>query len=159
MCISCHQHSRSLNKCQESVRNFFDWYENNIEKINGIDLVKITSDNKYRVQFSETEKYLSILKESRLFSEKFLKDKADFFNRSDIELMKSGQDDNPAAGFEADLLLCTQEPENLLKDKKILTFEETASNGHTLISVKWYDDIRVFILDSTDCLIDSIYLK
>lgn len=110
-------------QCVMNTRLFFAWYKKNFDTLNHIRIVQLTgtgNNTQYRVNTAEAEKYVSMLRWSGLFSEKFCRTKLDYFMEQDKLLLKDKQNDGPPTGFEADLMLMTQETDELLEKSETL---------------------------------------
>lgn len=162
--ISCNsgEISKQLNNdgCEETVRSFFDWYYYDHKKIDTIDLVTIDSrDSIYRVNFQNADQYLTELKNAHLFSEKFMQDMRTFFRMADSSLIIARQIDDPAIGFEADLLLHSQEAEYILENRGKIEFTQHGSDSTCSVTAKFGDDVLLFTIDRSGKLINSIERK
>jgi len=110
----------------EKIKAFLKWYKSNYEKILKIQLVDLKGDGataQYRVNFTNTDKYLALLKSSCFFSSKYIETMEKYFELGDKKLVELKQNDGPPIGFEYDLLLYTQEPESLLENIENIKYE------------------------------------
>lgn len=112
---------------------FLKWYKDNDERLHKIQLITGGLDDTttfYSVDFKATERYLSELKKSGFLSEGFLNELRKHFTQSNEYLKKHPQNDGPAPGFEADLIMKSQDYmdvwENL--DKVKVINEKTSSD-------------------------------
>jgi hypothetical protein len=70
----------------------------------------------YRINFSETEKYLSILKSSGFFSDNYILNYRSYFKKIDLTLQKTKQNDGTVDELDYDPIVHSQEPESMLKN-------------------------------------------
>lgn len=97
---------------ERTIINFLKWYKNNEARLHQIPVLSGGLGNPtsfYRVDFKASELYLSELKKSGFLSDKFLNDLRQFFIKSDEYLKIHPQNDGPAPGFEADLVMKSQD--------------------------------------------------
>jgi hypothetical protein len=145
----------SLNYIQ-TIKNFLQWYKSNFEDILKIQLVDLRGDGitaQYRVNSTNTDKYLALLKSSGMFSSKYLEAMEEYFKKGDIKLVEHKQNDGPPIGFEHDLLLLTQEPEYLLENSENVKYEIMMETE--LYAIVIVDNDLSFKIDKRG-LIDSI---
>jgi len=101
------------------LRDFFIWYKT---KFNYLDHhiyfvdMDLKGTNPYRVNFTKTEVYLSILKSSGYFSENYIQNARAYFKQIDLTLQKTKQNDGTVDGLDYDLIIHSQEPESMLAD-------------------------------------------
>jgi len=99
------------------ARNFLKWYKENRERLETFRLVNGKpgdSTQAYRVNFAETEKYLGELKKSGFFSDQYINSFRKYFIIADATLEQRPQYDGPAEGFSYDLVLKTQDSDEIL---------------------------------------------
>jgi hypothetical protein len=143
-----------------TVENFLKWYKTNFEKMRDmqnlvVGLVGDSATAQYRVNFDNAEKYLSKLRSSGLFSDKFLQERLQYFKDADKNLVKLKQNDGPPEGFDFDLLLHTQEPEAVLEKYNSLKTEVIKPNQVKLVSLS---NNLLFNIEEQqgNCVINSI---
>jgi len=105
------------------LKTFFKWYKTNFEYLDHhIYPVKMDLKNHtpYRINFNETEKYLSILKSSAFFSDDYINFYRAYFKKIDVKLQKTKQNDWPVDELDYDLIVHSQEPESILQDLNII---------------------------------------
>lgn len=103
----------------QTVKHFLLWYKGKLKDLDTIQLVFWGDSIKrvpYRVNFENTERYISGLATSGLLSAIYLQHFRDYFKKADGELAASKQDDGPPEGLDYDLILFTQEPESYLNE-------------------------------------------
>lgn len=99
------------------VHDFLMWYKNNRANLQKFQLISGKpgdSTKAYRVDFKETEKYLSELKKSGFVSDQYINSFRQYFETSDANLKKNPQYDGTPAGFEFDLVLKAAEYDQIL---------------------------------------------
>jgi hypothetical protein len=145
-------------KCINTIKDFLAWYKVNFDSLKSIQLVDLIEDGstaQYRVNFNNAKKYIEQMRLSGFFSDKYCQSKLQYFKEKDQELLKSKQSDGPPTGFEADLFLFTQEPNEVLSRRNSLKTEIVSSTVIKLISV---DNNLLFNVTSQGdkCVIDDI---
>ena len=169
--FSCNQVQKKTNTgkpsesvdCLSRMGGFIKWYKSNYPKIEAINLVKLVKrddSSQYRVDFENAERYKSLLRSSGFFSEQFFIDKSRYFRDCDKKLLGTKQDDGPAEGFEADLILYTQEPDAAFTSLDSLNFIMLGPRDFPAqkIQIGSADNNLVFDIDtaSSGCLIEKI---
>ncbi len=103
----------------KTVINFLKWYKENEKRLSKIQLVNMPpieeTNSFYTVNFDETERYLTELKESGFVSDKYLEQWRDYFKKADIKLRQDPVNDGPPDGFEFDFILRTQDIDETLE--------------------------------------------
>lgn len=109
-----------------TVIAFLKWYRENEDRLNRIPLLKgglPDTATFYSVDFRATEQYLKEVKKSGYVSEIFLVSLRRHFVQSNDLLKQQPQNDGPAPGFDADLIMQSQDYmdiwENLDKAKAL----------------------------------------
>lgn len=101
-----------------TVVHFLKWYRKNYTSnllrnlVNNADANTDTT-KPYSVNFKETERYLSDLKSSGFLSEKFLNTWRNYFRECDDYFIQHPQYDGPPDGFNYDLILNTQDVDEM----------------------------------------------
>jgi hypothetical protein len=101
----------------QAVSDFLNWYNNQYKQVNAFGLVNQSDSAFYSVNFEETEKYLTFLKQSGYVSEKYLKSFRDYFQNADQDFKNDPVNEGPPAGFDYDIILYTQEPEIVFENR------------------------------------------
>jgi len=142
------------------VKSFLNWYRENYARVQQIQLVDFSSDGHYELQLDGMEEYLLILKNSGLFSESFVQNMKMYFEECDDRFKVTQQNDGPPVGFEADLLLHTQEPNAILEKQTTLDYNVIhQSESLKRVQLITLDNVLVFefVKDTEQqFLIDSI---
>jgi hypothetical protein len=105
----------------QAAIGYYRWYARNSERLNKIQLVDGGSTsprdtgNFYAVDFKGTERYLAALRKSGYVSPVYLADWRAYFRRQNDSLRLHPQNDGPPAGFEFDLVVHSQEPDEYLQ--------------------------------------------
>lgn len=95
-----------------TVLKFLKWYHLNENRLNTIYLIKgglPDTTTTYSIDFKNTEIYLAELHKSECLSDKFISDFRNFFVQADLNLKANPQNDGPADGFDADLIMKSQD--------------------------------------------------
>lgn len=115
-----------------TVISFLKWYRDNEDRLHQIQLLTgglADTTTFYSVDFEATEKYLTELKKSGFLSDKFLGDLRQHFFKSNEYLKQHPQNDGPAPGFEADLIMKSQDYMDVwdsLESVKVIEQKRTA---------------------------------
>jgi hypothetical protein len=119
-----------------TVIYFLRWYRDHEEKLNQMPLItgglRDTTTN-YSMNFPATEEYLSELKSSGYLSDVFLNDLRLHFKRADEYFKKNPQNDGPAHGFEADLILKAQDYMDVWAGLDSARLMQTKINGNAAL--------------------------
>ena len=117
--------TNSISKVQQNespilfLRDFFKWYKTKFDYLDN-HIFPVAMDLKtnppYRINFNETEKYLSILKTSGFFSDNYILNYRSYFKKIDLNLQKTKQNDDTVDGLDYDPIVHSQEPESMLKN-------------------------------------------
>lgn len=124
-----------------TVIDFLNWYKNNYETVNQLNLVKnkgvnYDSTKFYSVNFEESEKYLKKLKSSGFISDNYINKWRKYFKEHDEYLKKNPQNDGPPYGFDYDFVLLTQEIDKTIESNvklKLLDIKE--SNESSIVKI------------------------
>lgn len=95
-----------------TVIAFLKWYRDHENSLHQIQLLTGGLEDTatfYSVDFKETERYLSELKKSGYLSDTFLDELRKHFAQANKYLKQHPQNDGPAPGFEADLIMKSQD--------------------------------------------------
>jgi hypothetical protein len=144
------------------VRNFLKWYEDNRERLDKFDLVSGKARDMakaYRVNFRETEKYLTELKKSGFLSDQYINTLRRYFETADANFEKYPQYDGPALGFGIDLVLQAHDYGEILNHlKKAKYLEKPVNANSTKVYVRFPTVIMLLKLTRTGerWLIDSL---
>lgn len=102
-----------------TVRQYLNWYNSHQNNLPG-DFI-LNSDGQdttkfYAVNFSATERWLAAVRQSGLVSETYLNRWRTHFQQYADSLQLHPQNDGPAAGFDYDFLMLSQEPDAQVAD-------------------------------------------
>lgn len=144
--------------CTTQIRKFLAWYKTNLnelDKINLVDLIGSGDTAQYRVNFTNTEKYIATLKNSGYFSDLYLQRTMNYFKENDSLLLKHKQNDGPPEGFDFDRILYTQEVDAELEHVQQSPIESVKPG---LIRVNALEKNLLFStsMHGDSCLIDDI---
>jgi hypothetical protein len=125
--------SASADGPEKTVQKFLTWTAAHYNKLpsNFVDHTDGRDTTKYyAVNFSETNRWLAVIKQSGVFSEVYLNSWRAYFQQYADTLRLHPQNDGPPRGFEYDFLLTSQEPDTKLSELQLgrLTTQLTATN-------------------------------
>jgi len=109
----------SDNKPVLFLRDFFKWYKTKFDYLDHhvfYVAMDLKTNAPYRINLSETEKYLSVLQSSGFFSDNYILNYKSYFKKIDLTLQKTKQNDGTVDGLDYDLIMHNQEPESILKN-------------------------------------------
>lgn len=118
------------------MKDFYKWYKTKYDYLDhrifpvNIDVKKPIP---YKINFHETEKYLSVLKSSGFFSDNYINYYRNYFKKIDLILQKTKQNDGPVDGLDYDLIMNSQEPESYLEDLNIIQLNIKKSSVNSAI--------------------------
>lgn len=169
-----------LNKRQESntivfLKTFFKWYKTKFEyldhQIFPVDM-DFKSHKPYRINFKETEKYLSVLKSSGFFSDDYIMNTRAYFKAVDEKLKKTKQNDGPVDGLDYDVIVNSQEPESILENLeglKLTVVKSTANYVAVKMTTKFHQNTHSlytlkrtgtkYLIDKVDFFMDGVVQK
>jgi hypothetical protein len=146
-----------------TIKAFLKWYSVNIYDINKINLIKIVNDNNksiYRIDFNNTTKYILKLKATEYFSNIFLQEKQKYFENCDKKFINIKQEDGPAEGLDADLLLYCQDWEFLLNNLNKINYKLIKkTNTFSIIVIDYKNSYDLIFKINSNCQIDYIVPK
>ena len=124
----------------ESVIGFLTWYKLHMMDLNAYKLVTNNGNETpepgkpYSVDFAETEKYINALLASGFVSNKYAANRRTYFNKCDEALKVEQQYDGPPMGFDADLIMLSQDFElDFLDQVKINSHPGGTDNAHIIL--------------------------
>ena len=137
---SCSFNNKQVPEPSDRVVEFLKWYKTNINTVGRINMVNnngnalVDSTKLYSVNFDSTEKYLSLLKRSGFISDKYMNKWRKHFTQADKDYKSNPQFDGPPEAFDFDLIMCSQEYDDDLKniDKARVVDEVTNSVNSVL---------------------------
>lgn len=126
-----------------AATSFLKWYKAHYEAISKIRMVNDNYDaeetgENYAVNFTEAEHYLAELRSSGFVSEKYLAGQMAEFRKNDSMFKVNPQKGGPPDGFNADLVLMTQELDATLEAidaPKVLEVKETGDNASVKLDI------------------------
>ncbi|MES2004920.1 MAG: hypothetical protein V4450_10395 [Bacteroidota bacterium] len=132
-----------------TVFHFLQWYKNNEQWINAqyfIDGGLEDSTTFYHIDFAKAANYIASLRSSRCLSEIYLQDMMVYFSLCNKLMQKYPQKDGPAPGFEFDLVMKSQDyqdiwdslPNAKLINKRIEGTKATLEIGFTSFAKESY---------------------
>jgi hypothetical protein len=131
------------------ISGFLEWYKDNYMRLYDYRLTVTDSSGNYQVDKKACEGYLSELKASGFISDEYLKLWNRYFDDQSEKFKMYTQNEGPPEGFDFDLVLHTQEPEEVCKVLKNMkyTYKEK-SDGKVVVHADtgWPDWVYVFEL-------------
>jgi hypothetical protein len=147
-----------------TILTFIKWYHQNENRLNKINFIPGGLEDTttfYSIDSEKSEEYLSELSKSNCVSNKFISDLRNFFNQSDKYFKEHPQNDGPAYGFEADLIMKSQDYMDVwenLDSMKSIKRKIIGNNAIVKVSFgKFYRPTYNLTKLSNHWLIDSIY--
>jgi len=127
-------------QARQTVISFLNWYKNNIQEANRIQLVNQTQGKPYSVNLKNGERYLTYLKSSQLLTDAYLNQWRVFFKERQEGFRQSPQDEGPPTGFDYDLVLLTQDVDMQLAALKSMKMGKAViSNGKATVEFTLQD--------------------
>jgi hypothetical protein len=146
-----------------TVIAFLKWYRDNEDRLHQIQLLKgglKDTTTFYSVDFKATERYLYELKKSNYLSDRFLNELRLHFTQSNEYLKKNPQNDGPAPGFEADLIMKAQDYMDVwenLNSVKVIDRKLDGNNAFIKFLFAGYYKTKYYLTNNGNTwLIDSI---
>jgi hypothetical protein len=146
---------------EEKVRDFFDWYTAHVDSLVDIQLVDnsgVEDTGLYKVNFDSTAAYLHILAGAGIFTGDYIEDKNAYFHLCDSRIRQDSVRTETPYGFDADLILLSQEYEEDISNFDEATFSNyiETENGAS-IDVTILYTLRIdFVIQGDRLLIDKI---
>lgn len=122
----------------EAVISFLKWYRSHFDTMINIGLVNQDlkdSTGFYSVNFTETEHYLSEIKNSGFVSDQYLNNWRNYFVQADAQFKITHQNEGPPEGFDFDLIMWSQDFD-LTEIEQAKTLEELNGN-HATVTVEF----------------------
>lgn len=147
-----------------SIQKFLGWYKNNYRALYKYRMTYTDSTGNYRVNIKDCTSYFSALTSSGFISKEYVRLWSDYCLSQDQKFLISPQNEGPPEGFDMDLVLHTQEPDEVTKhfmNFKYITEKSDKSEAIILVDTGWPDWIYVFELSKIKgrWYIDYISLK
>jgi len=146
-----------------AVFNFLRWYAKNVNRISEINLVNNNGSNDstkfYSVNFPATEIYLNALKESGFISGQYINTWHEYFKKRDEHFKSHPQNEGPPEGFDYDLVMQTQDIEDIYHLDKATVISKSVNDGGANLKIRFlHGQELVFLLSKPDdaWLIDKI---
>jgi hypothetical protein len=145
--------------CQvATIREFLGWYKHQYEAISARHIVSLAEENgvtRYKVDGEQAMAYITTLQSSGFFGDAYLNNQMTWFGERELVFSKSKQSDGVPVGFEADLLLATQEPETILEQVDTIAIKEVNKNQYKLTAI---DHSLLFDMANQEgrCVINAI---
>ena len=145
----------------EKVRAFFDWYSTRVDSLVDIQLVDnsgVEDTGRYAVNFDSTAAYLRILSHAGIFTRDYIEDKNAYFQLCASKISQDSVRTATPYGFDADLILLSQEYEEDISNFSQATFGNyTETENGASIDVTIVYTLRIdFVIQGDRLLIDKI---
>lgn len=147
--------------CTDNIKAFLSWYQQAHERIGAISLVAMDpadTSSCYRVQFDSVAVYQAALRASGYFSERMLQDQLAYFRQVDEGMARTRQQDGPPEGLEYDLLLYTQEDNELLSQLQAVKVKRSGADRY-LVRTAVNELVVEMRAEQGKCRIDQIRPK
>ncbi|SHM11089.1 hypothetical protein SAMN05216311_101616 [Chitinophaga sp. CF418] len=146
---------------EEKVREFFDWYTTRVDSLVDIQLVDnsgVEDTGRYAVNFDSTAAYLHILANAGIFTRDYIEDKNAYFQLCAARIRQDSVRTATPYGFDADLILLSQEYEEDISNFSQATFGNyTETENGASIDVTIVYTLRIdFVIQGDRLLIDKI---
>ncbi|HEY4785509.1 MAG TPA: hypothetical protein VIH57_05650 [Bacteroidales bacterium] len=145
------------NSPEASVIKFLNFYNSHLNDISNFRFVNEINPNDsndfYRINYSQTDKYLDLLLSSGCISESYIKAQKQYFKNCDLEYQKTHQNDGPPAGLEADLVMIANADieEELAKLDSIKVIKSEINGNKAKVILQFiYNDKKTYDLSLKD---------
>lgn len=133
----------------KTVLTFIDWYRTHYRDLYTYQMTYTDSTGNYRVNIKDCKKYFESLKSSGCISDEYVRLWSEYCISKNESFLISPQNEGPPEGFDMDLVLLTQEPEEIFKIYKTMKYtivEENQDSSVILGDTGWPDWVYVFEL-------------
>ena len=146
------------------VQNFLGWYKDHYRRLYKYKMTYIDTAGNYRVNIKDCNAYFNEILASGYVSQEYRRLWSDYCTSQDEKFIISPQNEGPPEGFDMDLVLHTQEPDEVTQNYKNFKYKVdkiNASNAVILVDTNWPDWVYVFELSKTKdrWCIDYISIK
>ncbi len=146
------------------IRGFLAWYKSNYLRLYEYLLTYSDSNKNYRVNKINSEKYLKEIQSTGFVSKEFIRLWREYINSQDEKFKMNPQNEGPPEGFDFDLMLNTQEPEEVLNkipqiEYKLIEVKNNTSIVHADTKMKDWIYVIELIKIRDKWYIDYISLK
>ncbi|HTL81885.1 MAG TPA: hypothetical protein VL651_09290 [Bacteroidia bacterium] len=98
-----------------TVRAFFKWYKHDYDVLNAVSLVNMDTTSGYSIDKDGVKHYVWLFGNTGYFTDELIAKMNTYFSKCDSALQVEKQKDGPPDGLDADLIICSQEPESDLQ--------------------------------------------
>jgi hypothetical protein len=133
----------------KTIQNFLSWYKMNYKRRNQYKMTYTDSNGNFRVDIKDCSGYFTDLLSSGCISQEYVRLWSDYCKSQDEKFIISPQNEGPPEGFDMDLVLHTQEPDEVTKHYKKFKYIESKiekSKAVIFVDTEWPDWIYVFEL-------------
>lgn len=167
--ISKHQRSYEYNKedsiaIVKNISAFLQWYKSNYRKVYEYLLTYTDSMGYYQVDTKSCNLYLNYIKSSKLVSNEYIRLWKNYFESQAENFKTNKQNEGPPEGFDFDLVLHTQEPDEVFKSLEKIKYsivDLSSDSANITVHTTWEDWKYAFELSKINgrWYIDYISLK
>lgn len=149
---------------KEVVQAFLNWYKDNYTLQYRYNMIVTDTSGNYQVDKTACSQYLDVLKSSGFISDEYLKLWNRYFDDQAEKFKINPQIEGPPEGFDFDLVLSSQEPEEvfkILEKLKFYTQKKSQNKSEIIVDTGWPDHLYLFELGRIKdrWFIDYISLK
>ena len=147
-----------------TIKAFLDWYGKNYKSLYRFNVTYTDTLGNYRVNIPDCTRYFNSLTTSGFISQEYVRLWSDYCVSQDQKFVITPQNEGPPEGFDIDLVLLTQEPEEVTKQYNNFSYvisKTDASTSTILVDTRWPDWVYVFELSKINerWYIDYISIK
>lgn len=148
----------------KTVQNFLSWYKLNYKRSMAYKMVETDNTGYYKVNIKDCTAFFIFIQTSGLISNQYVDDWCKYCTSQNEKFVISPQNEGPPEGFDMDLVLLNQEPEETFKSftKFKYSVVNTNPNSSTVYAdTGWPDWVYVFELSriKSKWYIDYISIK
>ena len=147
---ACSPNIKCTQEPSTTVLSFLKWYSVNLKSVGNINMVNnngntiVDSTKLYSVNFDSTEKYLSVSKKSGFISDKYINQWREHFKQVDEDFKTNPQYDGPPEAFDFDLVMCSQEYDDDLKNiDKATIINQQKENNACVLTLKFLSGMKL----------------
>lgn len=133
----------------KTVQNFFGWYKENYRQLYKYKMTYADTTGNYRVDIKDCTGYFNALLTSGCISQEYVRLWSDYCKSQDEKFIISPQNEGPPEGFDMDLVLHTQEPDEVTKHYESFKYTVSKiekSSAVIFVDTGWPDWVYVFEL-------------
>jgi hypothetical protein len=148
----------------QTIDGFLTWYKDNYFRLYQYSLTYTNDSGHYQVDTNHCKQFLEELKSTGFISDVYVRLWKKYFDDQAENFKINIQNEGPPEGFDMDLVLLTQEPEEVLNHITTLRYENFDMDDHSavvIVHTRWEEWKYIIELSNIDShwLIDYISLK